>query len=221
MVLKNKNETAFHICALHFQRRFANIMRISPVRPSILAVVIFVSGLLLAQGQPKKNEEVPKIFLTAHYVYVEAKDGDSFNPRVLPENRKAIADFQYALQDWKRYIVTAKRREAELVFVVRKGSLASVQGRVGVQGGTNPPGDKGPSQPNERPGVDTGIGGQVGSPDDLLEVYIVNPDGSLQGPMWRHYLRDGLNSPDMLLFQQFKKAIEVASKQAPAKPANP
>ena len=85
-----------------------------------------------------KNEEVPKIFLTAHYVYVEATDGDGLNLRVVPENRKAIADLLYALQDWKRYIVTAKRREAELPFVVRRGSLVSVQGRVGVEGATKP-----------------------------------------------------------------------------------
>jgi hypothetical protein len=201
--------------------KIRNTMEIAPVRSSILAVVIFVSGLVLAQGQTKKNDEVPKIFLTARYVYVEATDGDSFNPHVLPENRKAIADLQYALQDWKRYILTAKRREADLVFVVRRGSLASVQGRIGGEGGTNPPGDKGASQPNERKGVNTNVGAQVGSPDDLLEVYIVNPDSSLQGPMWRHYLRDGLDPPEMPLLVQFKKAIESASKQATAKPANP
>jgi hypothetical protein len=66
----------------------------------------------------------------ARYAHVEATDGDSFNPRVLPDDRRAIADVQHALLDWKRYILTAKRREAELVFVVRKGDLASVQGGI-------------------------------------------------------------------------------------------
>jgi hypothetical protein len=109
------------------------------MRSSILGVVVVtIIGVLLAQGQPKKNnDEVPKILLTSRYVYVEAIDGDVLNPRVLPENRKAITDLQYALQDWKRYIITAKRREAEIVFVVCKGSLASVKGGVGAQGGTN------------------------------------------------------------------------------------
>jgi hypothetical protein len=92
------------------------------MRSSILGVVVVtIIGVLLAQGQPKKNnDEVPKILLTSRYVYVEAIDGDVLNPRVLPENRKAITDLQYALQDWKRYIITAKRREAEIVFVVCK-----------------------------------------------------------------------------------------------------
>lgn len=196
-------------------------MEIAPARSSILVVIIFVSAVALAHGLPKKNDEVPKIFLTAHYVYVEATDGDTLNPHVLPENRKAIADLQYALQNWKRYILAAKRREADLVFAVRKGGLASVQGRVGLQGGTNPASDEGPSQRNERTGVNTDVGAQVGSSDDLLEVYIVNPDGSLQGPMWRHYLGDGLEPPEMPLFLQFKKAVDSASAQATAKPAKP
>jgi hypothetical protein len=80
---------------------------------------------------------------------------------------------------------------------------------------------EGPSQRNERTGVNTDVGAQVGSSDDLLEVYVVNPDGSLQGPMWRHYLRDGLEPPEMPLFVQFKKAIDSASAQTTAKPAKP
>jgi hypothetical protein len=80
------------------------------MRSSILGVVVVtIISVALTQGQPKKNnDEVPKILLTSRYVYVEAIDGDVLNPRVLPENRKAITDLQYALQDWKRYIITAK-----------------------------------------------------------------------------------------------------------------
>jgi len=51
------------------------------MRLSILGLIAFTFGLALAQGQSKKNEEVPEIFLTAHYVYVEATDGDGLNPR--------------------------------------------------------------------------------------------------------------------------------------------
>jgi hypothetical protein len=72
-------------------------------------VVVTIIGVALAQGQSKKKDEVPKVLLTSRYVYVEAVDGDVLNPRVLPENRKAITDLQYALQDWRRYIITAKR----------------------------------------------------------------------------------------------------------------
>ena len=122
------------------------------MRSLILTILVFTSGFALAQA-PSKKDDVPRIFVTAHYVYVEATDRDSFNPHVLPENHKAIADVQRALQNWKRYILTGKRREAELVFVVRKSDLASVQGRIGVRGGTENPEKKGNSQPIEHTGV--------------------------------------------------------------------
>jgi hypothetical protein len=173
-------------------------------------VVVTIIGVAFAQGQSKKKDEVPKVLLTSRYVYVEAVDGDVLNPRVLPENRKAITDLQYALQDWRRYIITAKRREAEIVFVVCKGSLASVKGGVGGQGGTN-----------ERTGANASLDAQVGILDDRLEVYILNPDESLMGPIWRHSLKDGLDPPEMPLFAQFKKAIDTASKQAASKAGNP
>jgi len=176
--------------------------------PGVLVVAII--GVALAQGQSKKKDEIPKVLLTSQYVYVEAVDGDVLNPRLLPENRKAIADVQHALQDWKRYIITAKRREAEIIFVVCKGSLASVQGGVGAQGGTN-----------ERTGANASLDAQVGILDDRLDVYILNPDESLMGPIWRHSLKDGLDPPEMPLFAQFKKAIDTASKQAAAKAGHP
>jgi hypothetical protein len=61
------------------------------VHPFLGVVVVTIIGVLLAQGQPKKNnDEVPKILLTSRYVYVEAIDGDVLDPRVLPENRNTL-----------------------------------------------------------------------------------------------------------------------------------
>ena len=148
------------------------------MRPSLLPVlVVTIIGAVLAQGQSKKKDEVPKVLLTSRYVYVEAVDGDVSNPRVLAENRRAITDLQNALQDWKRYVITAKRREAEIIFVVCKGSLASVKGGVGAQGGTT-----------ERTGANASLDAQLGILDDRLDVYILNPDKSLMGPIWTHSL---------------------------------
>ena len=73
----------------------------------------------------------------------------------------------------------------------------------------------------DRTGVNGDVRARVGSPDDQLEVYVVNPDGSLQGPMWRLYLEDGLEPPEMPLFSQFKKAVEAASKKSTTNQANP
>ena len=62
---------------------------------------------------------------------------------------------------------------------------------------------------------------QVGLLEDRLEVYIVNADESLMGPIWRHSLKDGLDPPEMPLFAEFKKAIDTASKQSSSKAGNP
>jgi len=167
-------------------------------------------GVALVQGQSQKKDEVPKVLLTSRYVYVEAIDGDLLSPHLLPENRKAITDLQSALQDWKRYSITAQRREAEIVFVVGKGSLASLKGGVGTQGGTH-----------ERTGANASLDAQLGILNDRLDVYILKPDESLMGPIWRHSLKDGLALPEMPLFTQFKKAVDTAaSNQAASKKGN-
>jgi hypothetical protein len=181
------------------------------MRSSLLGVlVVAIFGVGLLQGQSKKKDEVPRVLLTSRYVYVEAVDGDVANPRVLPENRRAITNLQGALQDWNRYILTAKRREAEIILVVCKGSVASVKGGGGAQGGTT-----------ERTGTKASLDAQLGILDDRLDVYILNPDESLMGPIWRHSLKDGLDPPEMPLFSQFKKAIDGAAKQAASKTGNP
>jgi hypothetical protein len=112
-------------------------------------------------------------------------------------------------------------RQQQLVFVVRKGDLASVQARIGVQGGTEIPENRGNSQSNEHTGVIAGVGGEVGSRDVLLEVLHSQSRWVIQGPMWRHYLRDGLDPSEMSLVQEFRKEVEAQSKQAGAKPAKP
>ncbi|HVM75264.1 MAG TPA: hypothetical protein VMT75_06435 [Candidatus Saccharimonadales bacterium] len=181
------------------------------MRSSLLIAVVAILSVALAQGQSKKKGEIPKVLLTSRYVYVEAVDGDVLNPHIQTENRKAIVNVQDALQNWKRYVITAKRREAEIVFVVCKGSQASVKAGGGAQGGTT-----------ERIGANASVDAQLGVLDDRLEVYVLNPDESLMGPIWRHTLKDGLDLPEMPLFTQFKNAVDMAAKQAAsAKAGNP
>jgi hypothetical protein len=170
---------------------------------SLALMFLLCASLVLAQSASKKQDAVPKFFFTAHYAYVQAVDGDRFDFRLVDEDRRAIADVENALRDWNRYMVTAKRQEAELVFAVRKGRTVETRGSVGTGGGSYPPNG----------GVRGGVGAGVGPTDDLLYVYTVQTDGSLQGPIWKQYLKDGLDAPDILLFKQLKDAVEAASKQ--------
>jgi hypothetical protein len=196
------------------------------MRSASLVIGVLIISVASAQSPSKKQEQVPKAILISRYVYVEAWDGDIFNPRLLSEDRKAIVDVQDALRVWNRYAMTVKRRDAELLFVVRKGRTVSVNGNVGGNVGsgpaeTRPHDERGSTQAKTESGVKVGVGAELGSPDDLFYVYLVNQDGSLLGPIWMHHQKDGLDSPDIPLFKQFKESIEAASKQPTSKAPTP
>jgi hypothetical protein len=176
------------------------------MRTLLLGIALLLCVNFVFAHSPKSKDTLPPILLSSHYVYVEAYDGDAFDPAVIPDDRHAIADVQGAILDWKRYIVTAKRKDAELIIVVRKGRIASVQPRVGVGGGGG------------TRNVSGGVSADVGSPNDLLEVFVLSPDGSRSGPIWTRSMKDGLNPPEIPLFQQLKQAVDSASKSATKSP---
>jgi len=193
------------------------------MRSAWLAIGVLVTSVASAQTPSNKQEQVPTaILLNSRYVYVEAWDGDFFSPHLLPEDRKAIVDVQNALKDWNRYLVTVKRREAEILVVVRKGRTVSANGSVGGNVGSRP-GESGPhdelgsNKPKAEGGDKAGVGPEVAGRDDLFFVYLVNEDGSLIGPIWIHHQKDGLGTPDIPLFQQFKEFLDAASKAQTSK----
>jgi len=185
------------------------------VTPVALALA-FTAPLALAKDKNKNKKDVPALFNSASYVYVQAEDGDIMNPRLFPEDREAIADVQDELKDWKRYAVALNQSDAELVMVVRKGRMAGAQvgggvgtGRVPDLGGSYP---RNPADPNNRGGVSTEVGGRVeaGPPDDTLRVYSVRPDGSRGALLWTGEMQDGLNAPQVLLVKRLKQEVERA-----------
>ncbi|HKD62379.1 MAG TPA: hypothetical protein VKB47_18085 [Terracidiphilus sp.] len=195
-------------------------------------VVILVMSAPLISAKDKKKHDLPAVFSTARYVYVQAEDGGEMNPGLLPEDRDAIASVQSAIQDWKRYAITLNRKDADLVFIVRKGRLASarVQGDVGVgtspvavgsYPGRNPMADPANGNPN-RSGTTEGIGAraEAGPSEDFLRVFALTPDGKLNGPVWSREMKDGLDEPDVLLIRILKDAVEKAyPPQAASQPS--
>jgi len=183
--------------------------------PCLLLLLLFFSGP--AQGK-KKDPDIPALFRQARYVYVEAVDGDEFNPRLYSEDRQAIADVTHALQTWNRYTLTIRRQDADLVFVVRKGRLAAAKVFAGVHSGSRPSVAQTPDQDPNRDGsarypnsgTEAGASGEVGSPDDFLFVDAVNPNGRRDARIWMQSRRDGLNTPEMPLFKQLKDAVDKA-----------
>ena len=103
---------------------------------AILLFLLLVPAPAMLQGKAKKPYKLPAAFNQARYVYVQAVDGQEFDPRLKPEDLRAIGDVEKAMHDWTRYVLTTQRDQADLVFVVRKGRLAELdaRGQVGVGG---------------------------------------------------------------------------------------
>ncbi|HEY2823120.1 MAG TPA: hypothetical protein VGJ06_18900 [Candidatus Acidoferrum sp.] len=164
----------------------------------------------LGYSKPKNKDDFPKALLVARYAYVEALDGDIYSLNLIPEDREAIVNVENALRGWKHYDVTMRRSDAEILFVVRKERIASVKVGGTISHGPIP----GTSDPDTR--VGTQLGAEVGPNEDMLYVYLINPDGKKMGPIWKEYLKDGLDRPEMPLFQKFKGQVDAASKAAAA-----
>jgi hypothetical protein len=166
-------------------------------------------ALPLAQAKPKKSAAPPAIFGQAKFVYVETPDGDAFTPGLLPEDRQAIFDVEKAIRSWNRYQLTPRRGQAELIFVVRTGRVASATGHVGLSAGSHSA--NGGVGPGANPqGNSAGGGVEVGPPDDLLWVYTRNPDGTLSAPIWTKSEPDGLRSHSVPLLEEVRNEVDAA-----------
>ena len=187
---------------------------------AITLLLLLVSALANLQAKPKKPYKLPAAFEQARYVYVEAEDGQEFNPRFNPDDRDAIADLDRSLYDWNRYIVTTRRDQADLIFVVRKGRLATAT--LGGQVSSAP--QAGPNRPAGGPmsGNGVAVGGEVGPPDDFLEVFLPNPNEARGALLWQRTLHDGLSPPQLMLFKQLKDEVErTYPTPAPTKTSKP
>jgi len=168
-------------------------------------------SLLIVTDARAKNQkaEVPAVFRNARFVYVQAYNGDAFNPHVIPDDRQAIYHVQQALKTWNRYSIVYQRDQADLVFSVRKGRVASVTPGVEVGIGRQPR-NRNPSQPDQTRGADStavGVDAEAGPPDDLLSIYMAAPSDA---PLWSHSLKGGLDAPDLPLLQRIKHEVDTA-----------
>lgn len=175
------------------------------MRPRKSLFVGFVLLVFTGFAQTKQ-EKRPQLLLNAQYAYVEplVSDGKFADPNVSAEDRQAVTNVSKAIEKWGQYKLTAQRGEAELIIAVRVGRVASTYrgGHVGIH--SSPTGG--------RPTTDAGpiSGGETGPKQDLLCIFALNPDGTLAGPYWERGQDHGLDMPDLLLFQQFKKDISEA-----------
>jgi hypothetical protein len=177
---------------------------------------ILVSIGAFAQ-KTKKHNDVSAVFQNAHFVYVEAADGDAMKPGLYAADRQAIFDVQDGLRNWNRYALASRREEADLVLVVRIGRIAGVQPRTGISAPR--PGNPQGRTPGQDPSNGDNIGAEteVGPENDMLRVYIVS-DGKLSALVWMREMKDGLDAPPVELLQQLRTAVERAYPSQPPAP---
>ena len=62
---------------------------------------------------------MPRTLANARFVYVAAYDGDQFDPRLLPDDRAAIARVQDAIEKWHKLTVVYRPQEADIILMVQ------------------------------------------------------------------------------------------------------
>jgi|SRR5579862_8645094 hypothetical protein len=120
---------------------------------------LFMAAMAFATPKPPRSAQTeqpfPGTLRNARYVYVAAYDGDQFNPRLLPEDRDAIAAVQDAIQKWGKLILVYEPGQADIILMVQSRPsedvlavydghfsggqyLWRVMGRDGLQKGETP-----------------------------------------------------------------------------------
>ncbi len=202
----------------------------------------FVTFVLLAAVGHAQQQPIPQTYrrdiLEARTIAVVADPASA--ARDSQENQRARLEVEAALRNWGKYQVTSEAGNPDLIMVVRKGhaEAATVGGtttpppvlvgpagpdgaNIGIHRGQNPP----LSQTNPS-GTRPGLGSEVGSAEDLLDVYLGstplpgearNPTQYPldQPPVWSYTGTDALKSPRLEAVAQFRKAVEAAEKKKP------
>jgi hypothetical protein len=164
---------------------------------------------------------------------VEAIAGREFDPNLDAADREAIADVRDALGAWHRYAYSAEPEDADLIIVISKGRMGANQtGSIDrsqipqpASAGQRFPASTRPDAPS-LDGADstmadstradpTSADPTVSGGEDQFEVFQPKPNGKLGKSLWSRSLRDGLSEPRMLLFDQFKQAVEHAYPSPP------
>jgi hypothetical protein len=186
------------------------------MRHAIILSLFLVSVVALSSGQStgQSKKHAPSAMLaSAQYVFVEPYSGSDIptaavDPHVSAEDREAVGNVQNAILQWGQYKLAARRSEADLLVFIRKGRLAGANGGVRVHVGTRNPA---PGAPSQTDAAAAPLGGaEVGPDQDIFWVYSLDPDGKLTGPIWQKTLKDGLDAPQLVLFEKFKGAVTAS-----------
>lgn len=195
-------------------------------------------ALAAGTGSAKKKEKVllPDFVLKAQTVVVLILPdaGEPMNDAFA--NRKAQEEVEKALMKWGRYRLTQDASTADLVIAVKKGSgkianptinggpvdtrpgtieTTDNQIRIGAQQGRPPNGPESGDATGTSGRASPGM--EVGSSDDMFEVFRADIYAGHDAPVWQYVAKDGLKPPSVTAVEQFRKAVEESEKAAAQK----
>ena len=195
-------------------------------KPALSLLLMAAIGLIPSPANAKKHSDLAAVFGTAKTVFVESKDGDITDIHLNPGDRGAILDTQDGVKDWGRYTLSRSRYDADLILVVHKGRLRREQpnpatGLGGPPGARSPighPPAQGPTGAAQDPDNPNSADGLMVEKDQL-QVFILQPDGKLKGPIWHDELERGLDAPMTILLKRLKADVQKAyPTQTPPSP---
>ena len=174
-----------------------------------LAVLVW---LAFAAGGGATEKAIPTNLAQSRFVAFGFDLGDRFvgeqlvfgdDRRILPEDRKALADLRARFKEWGHYTLTDRPEQSELLVIVRLGQR--VVGNVGARG-------------DQRTGANPFLGGQLSSAGDMLSVYESDGAGRPFALLWRELQDGGLRGSPPPLFEALKRDVERAAKRLPSGP---
>jgi hypothetical protein len=120
---------------------------------------------------------------------------------LLPDERHALEAVRRQLEQWGRYVITARPSDAEVLLAIRVGhSVAAGAHLLG---------------PRARPGASgSGFGTQVSSGEDMLTVY----DADGRTVLWQAWRKGGLEGSRPPLFEQLRSEVEAAAEKSAGAP---
>jgi hypothetical protein len=183
------------------------------MRRVLVAGAVAASLAWLPWGNVNAGQKVTadtRLLAAATYVAIGFSGGSGFvsdadagkSMDVSQEDRAALLAIRKQFEKWHRYVLTNFPDRADLLVTIRAGRLGHAGGQTPVGG--RPPG--------------TGVNGfdaGVSSPDDMLSVYsrtsASNPRSLAL--VWRRAIPNGLSGSPAPLFEEFRSAVDAASKQ--------
>jgi hypothetical protein len=208
--------------------------------PCCIVPSVLLISVVVAQKTPIPQAYVEDILRARLVAVVENSQSEPIED--LQENQRARLDVTTAITKWGRYQVTRDTSVADLIIVVRKGRArgATIDDNktdnpgvvlypndsgitIGVGSGQNRPRSRTDPPQEAHPRLGT----EIGSADDLLEVYLGRApridDASRSAtqypldepPIWFYMATDALKPPRVEAVTKFREAVEAAEKKKP------